>query len=66
MHLIGFIIRIYHAARSPERQMFLILHIIAQLDMPPFTNLRISKIMKKRAKTAVRNVVKPPPQNGYF
>jgi hypothetical protein len=47
-------------------KLLLVLYIIAALDMPHLTNLRISKIMKKTAKTAVREVEPHPPKKGYF
>ena len=33
MHLVGFIIRIYHDARSPERQTFVLCFIIKEQNI---------------------------------
>ena len=40
MLLVGFIIRIYHDARSPERQILLIIGIICSVFLGPNENLQ--------------------------
>jgi len=48
VHLVGFIIRIYHDARSPKRQIFAVCYnkSILSINAPKFLNsIRISGIL---------------------
>ena len=56
MHLVGFIIRIYHNARSPERQIFYLYFTHLNKGSVVFTRLSNESTAQERLRTPILQV----------